>query len=783
MQVSFLRSSRGLPATKSFSLNNSGEVEATSYPNIYEFDSVTENYETLEELTKLWIKYAAKSYCALKGKLHRELSAESRAGSTNSTDATDWFIADIDGLKDVHDVEDAIRRIMPPEFQDVEHIVQYSCSYGVLPAKGLSAHIVWLLTKKMSAPILKTLVTSINLSNTLLCSQLTLNKTGLGLRYPLDRTVNQNDKLIYIAPPLLSDQVKDTTKENRIKFVNGARRAVQLNIGDLSEERNRTNEEKIVNKLREKEGLKKKAIRYKFIDGVQVCSNPDVHTLSAPPKQERGFTYLSLNGGDSYPYWYPDSNPEVLHNWKGEPSVLLKDILPEYWASINNQYKRTITENAKYLVFRDFEADTYYNGIYNEEKNTIGIAKCGSKDRLHDFLRIHNQPIPEAIPDWRYEFKPSSLELIDYTKKVLNKYQATKYIRQPTKGITEIPPVINKVLRSVCGNDSASYEHLINWLACLFQERRKIGTAWVLHGVEGTGKGVLYHKIILPILGERHCAIKQISDFDDNFNEWIETCLLLFIDEACVATSPNTQKIVNQLKNMITEPRGKLRGMRTIQREAEVFANIIFASNNYDAWQISNSDRRFNVAVRQENKLLITNDEVNLITNELAAFAGYMMHFEIDFDKAASALQNTAKEEMRQASMTSIGQFFDAITKGDIEYFTQFLNETPIMDIAHLQSEYEKIMRRWISMIGNEECKIPRAELRIVYSYLQGSRDLTANKFSRMLGHQNVTVSRFHFDNESVSGVITKWKTPKEDVSMLLDNNVLSMVSSKAPSG
>jgi hypothetical protein len=51
-------------------------------------------------------------------------------------------------------------------------------------------------------------------------------------------------------------------------------------------------------------------------------------------RRARGFTYLNLNGGDSWGYYFPDSNPEVLYSFKGEPPVRLADIAPELWEQV-----------------------------------------------------------------------------------------------------------------------------------------------------------------------------------------------------------------------------------------------------------------------------------------------------------------------------------------------------------------------------------------------------------------------------------------------------------------
>jgi hypothetical protein len=51
-------------------------------------------------------------------------------------------------------------------------------------------------------------------------------------------------------------------------------------------------------------------------------------------RRARGFVYLNLNGGDSWGYYFPESNPEILRSFKGEPPVRLADIAPDFWERV-----------------------------------------------------------------------------------------------------------------------------------------------------------------------------------------------------------------------------------------------------------------------------------------------------------------------------------------------------------------------------------------------------------------------------------------------------------------
>ena len=41
---------------------------------------------------------------------------------------------------------------------------------------------------------------------------------------------------------------------------------------------------------------------------------------------------MNLNGGDSWAYWHPEGNCEIIYSFKGELPYATKELLPEYYA-------------------------------------------------------------------------------------------------------------------------------------------------------------------------------------------------------------------------------------------------------------------------------------------------------------------------------------------------------------------------------------------------------------------------------------------------------------------
>ncbi|MFW8159901.1 hypothetical protein, partial [Klebsiella pneumoniae] len=63
-----------------------------------------------------------------------------------------------------------------------------------------------------------------------------------------------------------------------------------------------------------------------------------------------------------------------------------------------------------------------------------------------------------------------------------------------------------------------------------------------------------------------------------------------------------------------------------------------------------------------------------LLADEIEDMAAYLRHFKVDVPQAYIALENTAKQDAREAGKTSSQAFFSAIRKADLDYFSAVLS-------------------------------------------------------------------------------------------------------------
>ena len=292
-------------------------------------------------------------------------------------------------------------------------------------------------------------------------------------------------------------------------------------------------------------------------------------------------------------------------------------------------------------------------------------------------------------------------------------------------------------------------------------------TAWIFTGVPGTGKGLFVHRILKPLFGESQVPMRSLENIEEQFNLYMRTALFLVVDEFRMSDSSNTNKMADKLKHQVTEPTLTIRAMRTNQVELPSFCNFIFLTNRGDAVRIEEGDRRYNVGPRQENKLQNAIPELldNLedLTKELYYFAGVLQTFQVDNRMAHTALENEAKQQMKQISMSVLEEFAHAVKEKNLEYFIEILDIeiTNTFDAGSIASA-QRYVKDWVSKVGTETV-IPMQHFKVVYDVLTDSRNkLSQRDFSKAMSRQNVLIKRKRVSsdrNASIPrGVVINWK-------------------------
>ncbi len=102
----------------------------------------------------------------------------------------------------------------------------------------------------------------------------------------------------------------------------------------------------------------------------------------------------------------------------------------------------------------------------------------------------------------------------------------------------------------VCAGDKEINEYVLDWLADMLQDPGKPkGTAIVMRGTEGVGKGTLY-QWLAPMFGPHATHLIDDHHLTGNFNNLLADTMLLFADEI---TWGGNVKSAGKLKGLVTE--------------------------------------------------------------------------------------------------------------------------------------------------------------------------------------------------------------------------------------
>jgi len=800
--LTFMQASNGVRLAKVFT-----PTSKKSYPNVAKFDShsydVANTTAGLEQMHRLMVAHAAKGHALLRGQLKKDLKGQSRAGQTQKTLVCDWMTIDIDNLDLVRAAELGVTpnypasgiisradilfaaaylvKMLPAELHNVSYIATASASTGMKPDK-LSMHLDFMLTNPIHPKTLKGWLTKLNFDVPVFNGQLNLSSNGLALIYPCDRTVADNSKLIYIAPPVMQGVEKRLDDEDRILLVEKQTATVDLMplLAGCTEEQIKLLTSKGLKKLRKDAGLAHKTAQMQSINTngkvVEIVSNPDRALMQLSYSTDK-YCYANLQDkagvmGDSHAYWWPIDNPQIVYNFKDESPFRMKDVDMDFYKSICAQFSEQISSANIPVpyVFRDITSDEHYALTYDTNNDLIMRLNATRRANLKDFMANHGEELPDPIPDWDRSFNPQTNVQLDVEGSFVNTYEPTKYMRNRELStedehkleygrgylLKKTAPTLYSIIYHMVGSSEPEFEHFFNWFAYAFQTKQKLTTAWVFTGIEGTGKGLFFHQIIHKLYG-KHAAYKTLDNVEDQFNDFEENALFMVVDEFKLTDSQSSNKMMNKLKHMVTETFGTVRGMRQAQRQVKLYANMCFNSNEIEVIRLSSSDRRFNIGKRQEVPILsaypsMMADLKKHRDTELMNLVEFINAFEADPIQAYRPLDNMAKQLMRDASMTWIDHFITAVKTGDLDYFVEKILTIEASQAADINTQMnaERIVKGWVANEGNDE-QVSTQELHTLCNAIE-NHAFSKEKFAKMLGKRGVITTKLPMVNGARKG-------------------------------
>jgi hypothetical protein len=773
MEIHFLSAS--VPLTKTFFLNDKGEIEKNPYPSVGRMTSHIEQAKTPTEFYKAVVAHAAKGHCLFKGKLIRQLTNESRKNTHIHGGETQWVCLDFDRYR-CASVDEALTTL---GLNDITYVVQYSSSHMTAGTAGtISCHVFMLLSAPMPAPLIKLWLQGLNLKH--YSDQMSLSSDNATLRWPLDITTCQNDKLIYIAPPIFKDSIPNPLKV-RTELVK--HKLTTLPIERMGYDAPEILKKKMsakLNELRAAKGFNPIKAATKFIGDLEIRTKPGEAVITGI-REDEDYVRLNINDSKSWAYWHFKDNFELIYTFKDTSiAFYTKELLPAYYAQKIAEREAAnaapTTEGDIVLGFRDAKSASYWNGLWNEGTNTLVLHRARSEVQIDHWLKSYGKTLGDFIPIWNMEYLPKEDWVIDMENKRINMFQRSEYMINAVPqdlNLESSCPLIYRTIFSLVGSDKKVMDEFINWFACLFQRIGKPLTCWTFHGIEGTGKGAFFNYIARPLLHPSNVMPIGMTEAQDNFNGFLKNKLLVYNDEIDVDAFTEKGIVTAKYRIYITEPTVTIREMQTVSHTVPNTFGMIFASNKRQPVWIPPTDRRYNIGLYQHKKLIISDTEVKEgIALELQDFANYLTNYAASLSRASQIVDTADRRRIAKLAVTSIQETADAIINGDLEQlWSSMPDEAHLAELATMTthmayaSAYAVLIRKITAdLLSNEKHyeKLTREEIRTIFQYCCGNTPETPNKFTALLRHCGIETKRIKRLGNMAYGVEVQWHISPE---------------------
>jgi hypothetical protein len=156
-------------------------------------------------------------------------------------------------------------------------------------------------------------------------------------------------------------------------------------------------------------------------------------------------------------------------------------------------------------------------------------------------------------------------------------------------------------------------------------------------------------------------------------------------DEADMAAVENWADIRARLYGWITEPKACINPKGKDERDVPNHANFLFFSNKPRPIVIEDTDRRFNVAEFQGDRLLMSPNDIAALLEqtELKALANLLGQWQIDEALLQQPYGGKAKAQIYEATHNLLDRTARAIREGDTQFF---IDNRP--DAVQMKTDY-----------------------------------------------------------------------------------------------
>jgi len=419
------------------------------------------------------------------------------------------------------------------------------------------------------------------------------------------------------------------------------------------------------------------------------------------------------------------------------------------------------TKELRTAVFIDRNTCQHYS--VSIENGVVVIDCIKSQYFAAQFCKSNNLPIPAYYPHVRLKHVFDSDEIINFEKGFVNKYIAPDILKIPVpEGFeAKIPGYIGRLINHVFAGDREVIDYFINDLAYLVQTRKKLITSYLLQGTEGTGKGLLFKHVLRKIFGEKYCSETDMDAFDSRFNDFLTDNFLVLVSEVSANFTSSERRglsIVEKIKMAITDQHIQIEGKGKDRQNGENNCSFLFATNRRHGITLSNDDRRFNVAPRQEQKIQNADwwpgytNLVKLLEDELQTFIWFLKSYSVEYDLIGTVIDNKPKQLLQAMSTTDAEDFFAAVNHGNADFLCENIVQK---EIYNGQEKYDQMRQRVDKVISGS--KVSMADLCVLYNYIN-NKSLTNKRFTSLAKmYLKQEIRQLRDNGVRIQGIIVNW--------------------------
>ena len=415
------------------------------------------------------------------------------------------------------------------------------------------------------------------------------------------------------------------------------------------------------------------------------------------------------------------------------------------------------------IVFRDILSDKYYLGENSRRTGDYSFNLI-SKQNIKNALLERHMTVPEVIPEAEHIYDFTSDNNNELEKGFVNRYIVPEILTRnvPNNTTYQMPEYIQKLTMHICGDDKEVFASLVNHLAFMVQKREKLRIAFLFQGIPGTGKGIWFNQVLAPIFGRDYCTTLLQKVFLKEFNTPLESNYCILIDEVEADFSDNGNELARVLKHFVTEKHIGIEGKGIDIKNGMNNANLFLATNKPFAVRIEPKDRRFIVGARQEKEVYETgwwlgDDEMTIkLAGELEEFVFYLKNYSVQHEFLNRVVKNEAREALIGLSKTHTDLFFEAVRKGDFQWFQNNIRKR---NIYNGSIEFEEVKGVLSTLRASH--KVKRDDLILLYTNIIG-REESPTAFTRQCTEHQVVIKGLRIGNDTPQGVEIPW--PNEEL-------------------